>query len=69
MTWNPSPQVAVAREAAKKLGAEVGCIIVFVNRETLGMASYGHTRVQCGEMGKLGDRLYDEAMDYLTGGG
>jgi len=66
MPWNPSPQVAVARAAAKKLAAEVGCIVIYVNRDTLGMASYGRTVAQCGDMGKLGDHLYEKAMEYIA---
>ena len=60
MSWNPSPEVAVARDAAKKLKAEVGCVIVWVNSDTFGVVSYGHTKALCDRMQKLGDRLFDE---------
>ena len=66
MAWNPSPQVAVARDAARKLKAEVGCIVIYVNNETLGMASYGHDKALCAAMGKLGDHLLETAMEYVA---
>ncbi|KKN83562.1 hypothetical protein LCGC14_0298010 [marine sediment metagenome] len=65
MPWNPSPEVAVAQDAAKKLNAEVGVVVIYVNRDTLGMASYGHNKALCAEMGKLGDHLYEAAMEYI----
>lgn len=64
MAWNPGPEVAVARDAAKKLNAEVGCVIIWLNKGTIGMASYGHTKALCDEIGKLGDHLYDAAIEH-----
>ena len=65
MAWNPSPQVAVARDAARKLGAEIGCVIIYVNEDTYGMASYGHDKQLCAVMGKLGDHLFDATKDFV----
>ena len=66
MVWNPKPEVTVARDAAKKLKAEIGCVVLWFNRETVGMASYGHNVRLCDEMGKLGDHLLKAAKDYYA---
>jgi hypothetical protein len=58
MAWNPSPEVAVARDAAKKLGAKQAIIIYFTDTQ-IGMASYGATKELCREAGRLGNRLYE----------
>ena len=65
MAWNPKPEVAVARDAAKKLKAEIGCVVIWMNRSTMGMASYGHNKALCDEMGKLGDHLHKAATEYF----
>lgn len=67
MAWNPSPEVAVAREAAKKLGAEQ-VVVVFIKADSgqFGMASYGETKALCAEAGKLGDALFDRARKWLA---
>lgn len=64
MAWNPAPEVAVARDAARKLGARK-CVIIYITDEHFGMASYGETKALCAEAGKLGDALYDETRRYL----
>mgnify|MGYP001559828739 FL=1 len=62
MAFNPSPDVAVARDAAKKLGA-TKCVVLYVLPDGhLGMASYGETKSLCKEAGKLGDKVFDMAM-------
>ena len=69
MAWNPSPEVAVARDAARKLNATTGCLIIYINQDgSFGMASYGHTRQMCSKMGKLGDHLFDQTRKYFQGG-
>ena len=66
MAWNPSPAVAVARDAARRLKAHQ-VVIVYLNLvdEKIGMASYGENRVLCAEAGKLGDELYEAARRFL----
>lgn len=67
MAWNPSPEVAVARDAAQRLGAQqVVIVYVLDGGRSLGMASFGKTRELCREAGKLGDELYDAAMRHLS---
>jgi len=64
MAWNPSPEVAVARDAAKKLGAKK-VVVIFITDNSYGMASYGETKALCKEAGKLGNMLYDQTKKYL----
>lgn len=66
MAFNPSLEVAIARDTAEKFNAEVGCIVIWVNEDTFGMASYGRNKILCAEMGKLGDHLYEETLAYLA---
>lgn len=71
MAWNPRPEVAVARDAAKRLGeihkSKVRqCIVVYTTEAgQLGVASYGETKAECAEAGKLADKLYDQAMKFF----
>lgn len=71
MAWNPSAEVQVARDAAAKLGvlakttvAQV--VITYVTTDgRLGSITYGATKPLCDETKKLGDKLYDKAMEYF----
>jgi hypothetical protein len=66
MSWNPSSEVAVARNAAKALGADqVVIIYTLLGKGQLGMASFGKTKRLCDSAGRLGDSLYEAAMEYL----
>lgn len=68
MVWNPSSEVQVARDAAKALGANIGCVIIYLkgsksgNPEQLGMVSYGANSSLCAMMRGIGDELYDVTM-------
>lgn len=68
MAWNPSPEVAVARDAAKSLGDASMCIVLWIDEtgEHIGMASYGKTKVLCDEAGSIGRACYEKAMDYIA---
>lgn len=65
MAWNPSPEVAVARDAAAKLGDADQVIVVWLNHRTsvMGMASYGKTKALCNKAGKLGDAAYEAVRE------
>lgn len=68
MAWNPSPEVAVARDAGNRLEAEM-CIVLYITEDgNLGMASYGKTKNLCGKAGKLGDKLFECALYELSKG-
>jgi hypothetical protein len=68
MPWNPSPQVAAARDAAKALGAD-RVVIVFTTPEgRFGYASFGRDKALCANARKLGDRLYEEVERFFAEG-
>lgn len=68
MAWNRSPEVAVARDAGKKLGTLAGgttdqCIIFYGTSDgRFGYASYGRTRDLCNDSKRLADAMYACAM-------
>ena len=60
MAWNPSPEVAVARDAAKKLGDASMCIVLWVaSDEKVGMASYGKTKALCDAAKRIADDVWN----------
>jgi hypothetical protein len=66
MAWNPSPEVAVARDAAKRLGAD-RCVLIYTKPDgVIGAASYGKTRALCEATKPVCDRLFDVAMDEFA---
>ena len=68
MAFNPSPEVAVARDAAKKLDATM-CIVLYVTKDNkLGMASYGQNKNLCEYAGLLGDAAYETLMEGIASG-
>ena len=66
MAWNPTPEVAAVRDAAKKLDDAPIAVIVFLTKDgqNIGMASYGKTKALCAEAGKLGKHLLNAAMTW-----
>lgn len=71
MAWNPGPEVATVRDAARRL-SEIRkskvrqCIVVYTTEAgQLGVASYGETKAECAEAGRLADKLYDRAMKFF----
>ena len=65
MAWNPAPEVAAARDFARKFGADKAVILFTLKDGRLGYASYGETRALCAEARKLGDAVYDAAREHL----
>lgn len=60
MAWNPSPEVAIARDAAKKLNADR--VIIIYTRKSDGrfaMATFGETKSLCAETKGMGDTAFD----------
>lgn len=68
MAWNPSPEVAVARDAAKKLGNARACVVVWITNdgESIGMASFGIDKSTCADCKPLGKDLYERAKEYVS---
>lgn len=65
MAWNPSPEVAVARDAAAKLDAPIAIVFYVTRDRKLGYASYGETKALCDEAKKIAEN----AWVHLTSGG
>lgn len=66
MAWNPSPQVAHARDFARKYGANRVIILYTLPDGRLGYASYGETKALCASARRLGDVAYEAVGDYLA---
>ena len=66
MPYSPSPEVAVARDAANKLKAKAAIVIyVSDDGEKIGMASYGQDAKTCKAAAELGDWLYESARQHV----
>ena len=65
MAWNPSKEVAVARDAAGELDAPI-CIVLWFTKdgEKIGMSSYGKNQKLCNVAKKLGEWCYAAAMKW-----
>lgn len=60
MAWNPSPEVAVARDFGKKFNFDK-VIIIGVNelKGSFQVVSYGETKLKCGETKITADNIYE----------
>jgi len=65
MSFNPTPEVAVARDAAKKLGAHI-CVVIYVdfNNDSIGYASYGKNKSFCDDAHLIAEECYDAAIKW-----
>ncbi len=59
MAWNPSPQVAAARDYGTKFGCKQ-VIVYFVQDDgRVGYASWGKTRELCASAKVIADNVFD----------
>ena len=64
MAWNPTPEVAVARDAHKAIQDVLGepidkCILIYsTDSHALGYASYGRNSALCGQARRMADIAY-----------
>ena len=65
MTWNPTPEVAAARDFGKKFDADRVVIIWTTPHGQVGMASYGATKKICDGVKPIGVQLHRDAMEYF----
>lgn len=70
MAWNPTPEVKVARDAAKaltKAGRFIDrCVILFTTEQgQIGYASYGKDSNHCGQARRLADSIYERAIEAM----
>lgn len=66
MAWNPTPEVAVARDAAKALGDVPMVVVMWVSTDgqNLGVATYGKTKELCGHAAELGKVVFNAAKSW-----
>lgn len=64
MAWNPSPEVAAARDFAKKFDKR-RVIILYESHGQFGYTSYGETLPLCASAERIGDRLWDSFRKAL----
>jgi len=61
MAWNPSPEVAAARDFGKKFNYDkVYIIAVSERRSQFEIISYGETKQKCDEAKKYADELFNK---------
>ena len=63
MAWNPSPQVASARDFAKKFDKKIVVIMHVDDKGRLGYASYGETKLLCDAAKILADKAFDSIVE------
>lgn len=65
MAWNPAPEVAVARDAAKELGnVPIVAILYITDDGKLGIATYGRTMKLCALAKNFGEHLWNAAGEF-----
>lgn len=68
MAWNPSPEVAIVRDTAKRMSEQMGaptdrCVVIFTTTDgQLGYVSYGIDRERCSQARKMGNTAYAAIM-------
>ncbi len=62
MAWNPSPEIAVARDFAKTFNKAQVIILAIDEHSNLSYASYGKTRVLCDSAEKVVDIAFNAIM-------
>ena len=66
MAWNPSPQIAVARDFGNQFHFDQVIIIGIDNRRNImSSASYGKTKKSCDECKILADAAYDAVFEKI----
>jgi hypothetical protein len=65
MAWNPSKEVAVARDAAQQLNADRVVIVYTTSNGQFGYASYGRDKNLCDKAKRLGDALFEWTREYF----
>ena len=63
MTWNPQPEVAAARDFARKFDANRVVILYTQEYGNIGCASYGNTKALCTETKSRADKAYEAFYD------
>ena len=68
MAWNPRPEVKEVRDAARRMGEQLGSkvdravLLLTTEDGRIGYSSYGSNAERCGVAKRLGDAIYEAAM-------
>lgn len=65
MAWNPSPEVAAARDFGNKFNGNRVVIVWTTDDGRIGYASYGRTKKLCDETKGLAEAAYAAVMKEL----
>lgn len=69
MAWNPSPEVAVARDAARKLGVDqVMVVTIDYSKNQIGSITYGANKKLCAHAAQLGKAAYRAVFKAMEEG-
>ena len=52
------PKIKDARQVCEALRAR-GVIVLAFDRDQVNLASYGETKAECGDLGRLADKIFD----------
>jgi len=68
MAWNPSPEVAIARDVAKKLDDAKAVVVIYITKDgsKCGSISYGKDKETCEAAKHWSRKLHDVAMDEIV---
>lgn len=66
MVWNPSPEVAAARDFGKKFGQKMVIIYHFDDLGIMGYASWGENRKLCDRARAIADAMWNPGEDMAT---
>jgi hypothetical protein len=69
MVWNPSPEVAIARDFGSKFGADR--VIIFYSKPdgTYAYSSFGTTRQLCKEAQEVADTVFGQIGEAFATAG
>lgn len=71
MAWNPSPEVAAVRDAARKIGESGSvdvdrAVLIYTTRcGQVGYVSYGRTKELCAAARRMADAIYDRLPEIM----
>ena len=64
MAWNPTPEVAAVRDAARKLNTQFAVMVYVTHNGELGVTSYGETKALCDKAAGFAEHLRKAANEW-----
>jgi hypothetical protein len=69
MAWNPSPEVAAARDIGNRFGFEQVIVVMLDDKGRMMTVTYGKTRVLCScaeALGNVASAAIEQHIEHLT---